>query len=192
MWIFGGTSDFYVTNDQTLSNDIWSSPDGVNWTLECAEAPWSKRAYHKVVELDGKLWLTAGGACNDGPFTHNDVWCSEDGVGWRCVVEHAPWLSRIWHGSVVYRGHIWIIAGDNMTDTRMLNDVWCSPDGREWTQLESDVVFSKRHEISPYVFQGKLWVTAGHAMPLSNEVWSLELPDDFSLVSGIEPAGGSQ
>ena len=180
MWVFGGTSDFYVTNDETLKNDTWSSADGVDWTLESAQAPWSKRAYHKVVELDGKLWLTAGGACNDGPFALNDVWCSDDGVEWECVVEQAPWLPRIWHGSVVYRDHIWVIAGDHIGETGMLDDVWCSRDGREWSQVESDIIFSKRHEISPYVFRDKLWVTAGHAAPLSDEVWSLELPGDFS------------
>jgi hypothetical protein len=108
------------------------------------------------------------------------VWCSDDGVEWECVVEQAPWLPRIWHGSVVYRDHIWVIAGDHIGETGMLDDVWCSRDGREWSQVESDVIFSKRHEISPYVFRDKLWVTAGHAAPLSDEVWSLELPGGFS------------
>jgi hypothetical protein len=178
MWLMGGTSDFYHSNEETLCNDIWSSADGVDWTLECSEAPWSRRAYHKIVELHGKLWLTAGGGAFEGKRTHNDVWCSEDGIHWDCVVEHAPWLPRFWHGSVVYRDRIWVIAGDDNLGTRFLNDVWYSTDGRDWTQVRSDVVFSKRHEISPYVFQDKIWVAAGHARPLSNEVWSLQLPAD--------------
>ncbi len=180
MWIFGGTASFYESNEDTLHNDIWSSPDGIEWTQESAAAPWAKRAYHKIVELDGKLWLTAGGRWGDDRVPLNDVWCSSNGVDWECVCESVPWLSRIWHGSVVYRDHLWVIAGEHLGEISVLNDAWFSRDGKSWSQLESDTVFSPRHEISPYVFNDKIWVTAGHAMPLSNEIWTLSLPEDFS------------
>ncbi len=176
MWLFGGTASFYESNADTLHNDIWSSADGKDWTCHLEHAPWTPRAYAKVVALDGKLWLIGGGQWGDSPLSRNDVWCSENGVDWECVCESAPWLPRIWHGCVVYRDHLWVIAGDHLGDPAMLNDVWFSPDGRDWCRLESDVVFSPRHEISPYVFRDKLWVTAGHAMPLSNEIWTLALP----------------
>jgi len=179
MWLFGGTANFYVSDENTLSNDIWSSADGVEWTCHREHAEWSPRAYAKVVELDGKLWLIGGGGWGDNPMSLNDVWCSENAVDWVRVCDKAPWLPRIWHGSVVYRNHMWVIAGDNLGGERMLNDVWFSRNGSDWRQLESDVIFSKRHEISPYVFRDKLWVTAGHAMPLSNEIWTLTLPPDF-------------
>ena len=150
MWLFGGTADFYVSNADALSNDIWSSADGVHWTRHCEHAPWSPRAYAKVVELDGRLWLIGGGGCGEGKFCLNDVWCSDNGVAWNCATPAAPWLPRMWHGCAVYRDHMWVIAGDNIAGDRMLNDVWFSRNGRHWLRLESDVVFSKRHEISPY------------------------------------------
>ena len=135
MWLFGGTSDFYVGNSDTLFNDIWSSADGVDWTRHREHAPWSPRAYAKVVELDGKLWLIGGGSFSKGEFCLNDVWCSDNGIDWDCVNDDAPWLPRIWHGCVVYRDHMWVIAGDNITGVRMLNDVWFSRNGRDWRQL---------------------------------------------------------
>ena len=41
------------------------------------------------------------------------------------------------------------------------------------------MVWKERHEHSAYVFQDKIWVAGGHAQPLSNEVWSLEIPKDW-------------
>ncbi len=180
MWVFGGTASFYESNENTLFNDVWSSADGAEWTCHSEHASWSPRAYAKPVTLDGKVWLLGGGSWGDHHAAGNDVWCSENGIDWECVCESAPWVPRIWHGSVVYRDHMWVIAGDHLGDPAMLDDVWCSPNGYDWTQLESDVVFSKRHEVSPYVFQDKLWVAGGHAQPLSDQVWSLDLPSDFA------------
>ena len=180
MWLFGGTADFYVSNEHTLFNDIWSSADGVDWTCNAEHAPWAPRAYAKVVELDGKLWLIGGGSWGDQRVPRNDVWCSSNAVDWECVCEAAPWLPRIWHGCAVYRDQLWVIAGDHLADPAMLNDVWYSRNGSDWQQLKSETVFSPRHEISPYIFHDKLWVTAGHACPLSNETWTISLPSDFS------------
>ena len=179
MWLFGGTASFYESNTDTLHNDIWSSADGIEWTSHSAHAPWNPRAYAKAVELDGRIWLIGGGSWGNVKVPRNDVWCSGNGIDWTCVCGAGPWVPRIWHGCIVYRDHIWVIAGDDLGETEMLNDVWFSRNGSDWQQLESDVVFSPRHEISPYVFRDKLWVTAGHAKPLSNELWTLTLPDDF-------------
>ncbi len=38
------------------------------------------------------------------------------------------------------------------------------------------MIWKERHEHSAFVFHDKIWVAGGHAQPLSNEVWSLELP----------------
>lgn len=181
MWMFGGTASFYEYNDETMKSDIWSSEDGATWTLEADDAPWGKRPYNQVVVLNDALYLMGGGAWFDAPV-YNDVWRSTDGVNWECIQESAPWCPRIWHGAQAYRGCLWVMAGDSLQGEgleRMQNDVWFSRDGVEWTEMRSDKIFSKRHEVTTYVFQDKLWLAAGHALPLSNEVWSLSLPEDF-------------
>ena len=84
MWLFGGTTNFYESNPDTLRHDIWSSADGVTWTCHCEQAAWSPRAYTKVVELNGRLWLIGGGSFGDMQVPRNDVWYSDDGIGqWR-------------------------------------------------------------------------------------------------------------
>jgi hypothetical protein len=58
-------------------------------------------------------------------------------------------------------------------------DIWYSADGREWTRLSAEKIWKERHELSTFVFKDRIWVAGGHAKPLSNEVWSLQLPRDF-------------
>ncbi|MCJ8328929.1 MAG: galactose oxidase [Lentisphaeria bacterium] len=180
LWLFGGTASFYEYTDETLMNDIWSSPDGINWSCESESAPWSARAYHKAVEFNNALYLIGGGAWEGN--INNDVWRSEDGVNWACIQDSAAFSPRIWHGVEVYRDHIWVLAGDEVLNGRsanVRNDVWFSKDGIHWQELKSETIFSERHEVSTWVFDNKLFLGAGHALPLSNEVWCLSLPTDF-------------
>ena len=176
MWIIGGTEDYYFGDDGSLRNDVWSSADGKEWRQETASAPWSPRAYHAAVAHDGKLWVIGGGNYVPNYQALNDVWSSPDGVHWQQVTDHAPWNPRIWFSSVVYRDRMWVLGGWSNNPARNWGDIWYSRDGREWTQFRSNVVWKERHEHSAYVFRDKIWVAGGHAQPLSNEVWSLEIP----------------
>lgn len=180
LWILGGTENYYFGDQKSLKNDVWSSADGETWNLVTADAGWSPRAYHTVVAHHGKLWVMGGGNYVPEYQAHNDVWSSEDGVHWTQVAEHAPWEERLWFSSVVYRDRMWVIGGWNKTPTsKNLGDVWYSKDGRTWKQLQSEVIWKARHEHSTYVFQDKIIVAGGHAMPLSAEVWSLDIPADW-------------
>lgn len=178
MWILGGTENYFFGTDDDLRNDVWSSSDGEHWEQVTANAPWSPRAYHQAVVHDGKIWVFGGG--NYVPEHHacNDVWCSEDGEHWEQVTEAAPWGSRLWFFSVVYRDRIWVLGGwSEPTDN--YGDVWYSKDGKNWTELKSDVIWKARHEQSAYVFQDKIWVAGGHARPLDSEVWSLQVDAEY-------------
>lgn len=179
MWLLGGTENYYFGDETSLKNDVWSSADGQNWKLVTDEAPWSARAYHAAVVHDGKLWVLGGGNYVPQYAATNDVWCSEDGIHWSLVTDHAPWHPRLWFSAVVYRDHIWVLGGWSNQPSRNWGDVWYSRNGRDWKQLESAVIWKARHEHSAYVFQDKIWVAGGHAQPLNNEVWSLQLPPDW-------------
>lgn len=191
IWIMGGMKD------GDFLNDIWSSADGVNWKLELPQAPWSKRQIHNTpVVLDGKIWLLGGGALGTEyhPFlAWNDVWCSSDGTRWEQVLEHAPWVSRIWGSSAVYLDRMWVIGGFRSAPTwENLGDVWYSSNGVDWRRLDtapsirhsnkynvpftlSDSVWERRHEQSVYSFAGSLWVAGGMIWPLMNDVWKLTI-----------------
>lgn len=180
MWVLGGTEDYYFGDRSSLKNDVWYSENGRDWKLATEHAEWSPRAYHQAVVLGDAIYMLGGG--NYVPDYHalNDVWSSRDGVHWRQVTEHASWHPRIWFSSVVYRGHIWVLGGWSNHPSKNWGDVWYSKDGHDWRELKSRMVWKERHEHSAYVFRDRIWIAGGHAQPLSNEVWSLELPSDWN------------
>ena len=110
----------------------------------------------------------------------NDVWSSADGVHWSRETAAAGWSPRLWFSAVVYRNAIWVLGGWSNNPSKNWGDVWYSKDGRQWTQFKSRVVWKERHEHSSYVFQDKIWVAGGHAKPLNSEVWSLQLPKNWT------------
>jgi hypothetical protein len=176
MWILGGIEDYYFGDDRSLKNDVWSSTDGKSWTQETEHAEWSPRAYHQAAVLNGRIYILGGGNYVPNYQARHDVWSSSDGKTWTREVEEAPWSPRLWFSSVVYRDCLWVLGGWSNNPSVNLGDVWYSQDGRNWAQLRSKVIWKERHEHSAFVFQDKLWVAGGHARPLSNEVWSLQLP----------------
>jgi hypothetical protein len=192
VWVMGGMKD------GALLNDVWCSSDGVRWSLVTAHAPWPARQItHTPVALNGRMWLLGGGALRSDyyPFVAwNDVWSSADGAHWERVVEHAPWVPRIWGSSVVHHGRMWLLGGFRSEPTwENLGDVWYSADGASWRQLETvptlrhsgarnvpfvvpDSVWAPRHEHSVYSLHGALWVVGGMVWPLMNDVWRLDIP----------------
>ena len=180
IWIIGGTENYYFGDEKSVKNDVWSSADGKEWRCETEAAEWTPRAYHQAVVLNGRIYVMGGGNYVPQYQATNDVWSSKDGKHWERVTEHANWTPRLWFSSVVYRDRIWVLGGWSNNPSRNWNDVWHSKDGRNWSSLKSDVVWKERHEHSAYVFQDKIWIAGGHAQPLNSEVWSLELPKDFS------------
>lgn len=179
MWVLGGTENYYFGDQRSLKSDVWSSADGKDWKLATASAGWSPRAYHAAVVHEGKIWVLGGGNYVPEYEGRSDVWCSEDGIHWTEVTDIAPWPPRIWFSSVVYRDRIWVLGGWSNNPSRNWGDVWYSKDGKSWHEFKSEVTWKERHEHSAYVFQDKIWVAGGHAQPLSSEVWSLEIPQDF-------------
>jgi hypothetical protein len=186
MWVLGGTQKYYYGTDDDLMNDVWSSADGLVWEQVTEHAPWSRRAYIAPVSLNGKLYVFGGGNYLPKAAFHNDVWSSSDGREWILETEHAVWAARIWFTSAVYRDHLWImggwsnIPGDKPRHGGNYGDTWYSKDGKTWKEYKTASVWGQRHEHSSYVFQDKLWVATGMTPPLNNEIWSLELPKDWT------------
>jgi hypothetical protein len=179
MWILGGTENYYFGDDNSLKNDVWSSEDGKQWRCDTENAGWSPRAYHQAIVMNDKIYLMGGGNYTPAYHAKNDVWSSGDGVNWTCETEASPWNSRLWFSSVVYRQHMWVLGGWSNNPSKNWNDVWYSRDGKVWKELKTENRWKERHEHSAFVFQDKIWIAGGHAQPLSNEVWSLHLPENW-------------
>jgi hypothetical protein len=90
MWVVGGGACDY----SAVYNDVWSSADGVSWTLSTLPAAWSARMWPCVsTSADGVAWLVGGYAPTDWTkvngelemrygANHSDVWYSKNGTDW--------------------------------------------------------------------------------------------------------------
>lgn len=192
MWIVGGDC-----NQGHYQNDVWRSRDGAAWEQVTDAVPWAPRALHHTVAFGGRIWVIGGqtmpGFAPGAPERfHADVWCSENGRDWKCMLEKAPWAPRgMIGGSAILRDRIWLLGGgtyDTPTtpQRQFYNDVWSSPDGSTWHCHAPSTPWKPRqyHEVA--AFDDRLWVLEGYNRDGGNrrDVWCChdgatweELPD---------------
>jgi hypothetical protein len=123
MWMFGGGLIDGTPSDGRAGTEVWSSGDGVNWSLiaENMRSGWGG----SPIVYNGKLWLV--GANHDGSFSRA-VLETDDGVTWR---EHtAPWSPRGGAATWVFDGKLYMTGGKfsktENGDIKFIysNDVW--------------------------------------------------------------------
>ena len=122
LWLLGGGNYKTPTATFELNNDVWSSSDGVNWTLATAHAAWSPRIWHNAIVYHNEMWILGGG--DSSARTLNDAWHSSDGVNWTQATNVNMWSSR--HEMSVYdfNDKLWVVAGGIPTGLGTTNEVW--------------------------------------------------------------------
>jgi len=163
IWVIGGSS----SSSNGYLNDVWSSPDGIVWTLAPGTIP--PREGHASVVFNNNMWII-GGSLNNNYL--NDVWSSADGTTWVQAPMTAPFTPPRWGlSAVVYDNRIWVMGGNN--DSGELNDVWSSSDGATWTKATSVIPFAERAWHSGVVYNNLMWVMGGYnSTGELSDVWS--------------------
>lgn len=144
LWIFGGYTP-------KLVSDVWSSPDGVQWT-QAGDIPSPSGVNIPLnFAFKGRMWVTG----QDGV-----LYASRDGAAWEAVNKDAPWKGRYGAAGAVFKDRMWVMGG--LTRGTLFNDVWSSADGVEWTRECEHAPWSPRQLFSMVaVHQDKLWVVGG-------------------------------
>jgi len=166
LWLTGG-----VNFDKRLAyNDVWSSPDGLNWTLVASSTPWSGRYDHAVEVFDNRLWLTGGLARG---MANGEVWVSSDGQNWQLATANAPWGPRHGHALLNWRDRLWLVSGWDTDRDEGMNDVWLSPDGKNWIKPPSPPPWRGREDHAALIFRDQLWFFGGMDTDWRwrNDVW---------------------
>jgi hypothetical protein len=162
--------------------DVWWTTDGVNWTCALKEAPYGKRYGPAVTVYKDKLWLVGGCVAKAGDppekhykdfTTYNDVWCSEDGVNWTRVLEHAPFEERMWFVGREYAGRLWVFGGFSNRKSVNFAESWYTEDGLTWRKFAPEPHWSPRHEPTIWLFNDAFRLAAGNSWPLTNDVWKI-------------------
>lgn len=193
MWILGGWFDSYSAPPR----DVWSSADGIHWTLVQPEAPWIHSDLPMCVVYRDRIWLMGGWyngrlpGCSAG----NQVWNSADGVRWELVTGDAGWSPRLAAGAAVFNDRMWILGGiENYyfgDDRSLKNDVWCSTDGLRWERVLSQAPWSPRAFHQAVVHDGRLWVMGGgNYVPdyrAFNDVWCTQDGVQWTQVTAAAP-----
>ena len=77
-------------------------------------------------------------------------------------------LPRGFHGSAVFGGLLWVIAGWKPDVDTYYNEAWCTSDGTKRNAATTSAAFSGRHtNATPR--NGSLWIVAGHSPPWDAE-----------------------
>ena len=171
IWLLGGRFDESWTHGQM--NDVWSSSNGTNWTLETEAAAWSIRCMHGAAVYDGRIWIMGG---YGEAVEHNDVWSSTNGADWAEATGAAAWSARLGPVALMYDGRLWIVGGGNN------NDVWYSTSGSSWTQITGAAPWAGRIYHVGVVHDDRMWIAAGTSGNMLNDVWYSGKPD---LLSGF-------
>lgn len=175
---------------QNTTNEVWSSADGVTWTLELPHEheQFERRHVHNTVRWNDALWVI-GGDAHQGWYNH-DVLRSVDGVTWEEVLApgEPPWEPRALQMTGVFDGALWTGGGQSLLgpeeDYVFHNDLWRSDDGVHWMRVAADGPASATRwtgcgMVDGFVeFDGRMWLVGcarygevtGHEF--FSEVWS--------------------
>ena len=171
MWVIGGT------NAGIPTNDVWSSPDGIDWTKESAgsNSLFGPRIGHACAVYDGKMFVVGG---SSGGLV-NDVWCSEDGKNWELVVENADFDPRTEHTLTSVKdfygvgGDILMLVGGRSGPDNA--DVWVSLFGAVWDKIDMPADYPARTEHQTVVHDNKVWIFQGKKSANGlNDAWTIE------------------
>lgn len=173
MWVIGG---------HQRPDEVWSSPDGVNWKCETDSAGFGERDDHRSVVFNNKIWVIGGS--HGSP--QNDVWNSSDGRIWTQVTPAAQWSPRWDHSSVVFDNKIWVLGG---TDGGSLYDVWYSGDGINWICATNHISCVAKPNHTAVAFDNKIWIMGGQVglEGGSNEIWYTADGNDWDKVTSSAP-----
>ena len=125
MWVLGGY------DGATTWARVWSSPDGVNWTLVTSAPGWAARVNARPVVLGISMYIFAG---NAGGNNLQDVWSTLDGATWTQQTAAAG-FQNYWYGQTVYNGKIWVVVDNGASGGQVMS----SPGGSVWTVVRNTV-----------------------------------------------------
>ena len=196
LWLLGGHKPGVGFAFDDVTNEAWSSSDGVAWTGSIpanATDRWSKRERIGAVAFNSKLWVIGGnpypafGNTNMPSAAYNDVWSSSDGTTWTVANANPTFIARTEPAVFVYNSKIWIVGGKD-NGGNYLNDVWNSPDGSNWTQVTTDTIFTGRSGHQVVVNNNELILLGGeNASGVLSDMWvSNNGGVDWGLISASD------
>lgn len=182
-WLLGGwtVGPRKSWDGDATTNEIWSSPDLINWTLaakhmhfKVTEGPdalanprWTPRHAFGSFVFNDYLWVIGRDHMISAPIF--DVWRSKDGVNWECVLFEGPLGRKRMPLVTTYAGAIHVLGGEVEEPGKLgwsTASHWRSTDGKNWEQLP-DMPFI-RSSGGSVEYHGLLLVLGGNSGNTTN------------------------
>jgi hypothetical protein len=159
-----GNGRLWALTSGAQGNDVWSSADGANWSLEARNVVGSQQLDIHLLYSNSALWIIT----SEG--RPNQVWRSSDGKTWSLLA--APnFPQRSYFSATAFNGRLWILGGTD--GSQFGNDLWSSADGVAWVNNTSAVFPFGRQQSSLVGFNGRLWAIGGYLNGTTySDVWS--------------------
>lgn len=173
----------FVIDDRMLAfhhEGVWNSTDGANWTK--TDLPSVKRDAYEARYVQFKTAVYALGQ-NQGNYVTgirfgSTIRRTTDFKRWETLAEKSGLPERVFYGSIIFGGKIWLIGGYDGKNYH--NDIWNSNDGVRWTRVAEHAAWSARNSGVLVEFKNRLWMLGGGVIdgmkndnPNSGkEVWS--------------------
>ncbi len=179
-------------SDSEFFNDVWRSPNGVDWEEMTPQADWEARAGLGAVSFKGKLWVMAGSQNDDEDINgqnrifFNDVWYSGDGSEWHQATDDAGWEPRAGGVVIAKGGYMYILGGEKgFTDPNdYFNDVWRSKNGKDWELVTANAGWSPRPGHKCSVVADHIVCMGGFGFPFNpSDVWVSKDGADWEQVN---------
>ena len=154
----------FVTGDRMLAfhhEAVWSSIDGAIWTK--TELPSVRHdAYEaRYVQFSGAVYALGQNQGNyvTGIRFSSIVRQTIDFKRWEMLAERSDLPNRVFYGSIVFGGKIWLLGGYD--GKNYYNDIWNSTDGVRWRKVVEHAGWSPRNAGRLVEFKHRLWMLGG-------------------------------
>jgi len=186
IWVMGGC---HGAGPFIPNNEVWSSPDGHNWTRVASSAGWTPRFHHMGAVFNNNFWVMGG--VTSSTYV-SDVWYSANGASWTKATNSAAWGNRGGGRCLVFNGEMWVLGGVQLGVGQM-SDVWHSTNGTQWTRATDSAPWGPRSVFGALVYGGQMWVLGGAYLESpptprpSNDVWSSSNGVNWTRVTAAAP-----
>ncbi len=186
-WSFGGKDKSLIDDNLEDTSEVWKSSDGVSWTKETNDAPWTPRTDYHAHVLQNTLYFFGGTNKNDSGQKLADVW-SFDGATWtRATGLDVPANIEKDYTTTVFDNKIWLSGAKRLPDDSIDNFVY-SFDGTAWTQEPAPPWKDARGSHSLIAFKNQLWAGVAEGNPKGDrKVWSSTDGKSWTLETAMKP-----
>ncbi len=165
---------------------VYSSLDGINWTLENVDA-FPKRRGGTAIVFKNTLYYMGG--ATEGSGISNEIWESTNGRDWSKTASATPnkfnpgenFPAKFGHAAVVHDNAVWVTGGDAIKgNTAQGKDIWVSKNMRNWIKYNGTSPFNPHVRATLLSYKDRILLMGGFSISKSGvsvkskTIWSIK------------------